>query len=151
MSYDKQLIEGLKKAMFEESSPEKTKLYSQTASRLEYLAEELRLATKLRIYGIRVHERVTEEDPSVGTVMFSSSGSSGPWVDMATGNLDWCWDILDALECSEYLRGIDVQKSKTETALMYVIGILSTYPEYSDKTPDEIRAIIMEKTDDIME
>jgi hypothetical protein len=49
------------------------------------------------IYGVRLHDRDTEEDPQLGTVMYSTDGVHGPWHDMATGHPEWCWEILDAL------------------------------------------------------
>lgn len=49
------------------------------------------------IYGIRYHDRETEDDPYLATVMYSVSGSDGPWHDMVTGHPDWCNEVLDAL------------------------------------------------------
>jgi len=52
-------------------------------------------------YGIRMHDRETEDDPHLATVMYSMNGANGPWHDMATGHPDWCWEILEALEIVE--------------------------------------------------
>lgn len=49
------------------------------------------------IYSVRVHDRDTEEDPHLGTVMYSSRGETGPWHDMVTGHPEWCWEVADAL------------------------------------------------------
>ena len=50
----------------------------------------------MSIYGVRLHDRETEEDPQLGTVMYSTDGEHGPWHDMANGHPEWCWEILDA-------------------------------------------------------
>jgi len=55
-------------------------------------------------YGIRMHDRDTEEDPHLATVMYSTNGDSGPWFDMVTGHPDWCWEVLGALEIVEEQR-----------------------------------------------
>jgi hypothetical protein len=49
-------------------------------------------------YGVRVFERLTEDDPHAGAVMYSVAGAAGPWHDMVTGPLDYCWEVLEALE-----------------------------------------------------
>lgn len=49
------------------------------------------------IYAVRLHDNVNENDLEVATVMYSSSGYSGPWLDMVTGHPEWCWEVIDAL------------------------------------------------------
>lgn len=52
------------------------------------------------IYGLRIHDRPTEADPSLATVMYADDRDS-PWFDMATGHFDNIQDILGALEWRE--------------------------------------------------
>jgi hypothetical protein len=52
-------------------------------------------------YAYRLHDRLTESDPELATVMYSTSGPSGPWWDMATCHPDWVDDILGALQWRE--------------------------------------------------
>ena len=49
-------------------------------------------------YGVRHHDRDTEDDPVLATVMYSTNGDCGPWYDMATGHPDYCWEIMEALD-----------------------------------------------------
>ena len=53
------------------------------------------------LYALRLHERLTDDDPELATVMYSMRGAVGPWFDMATGHPDWCWEIVDALNAQE--------------------------------------------------
>lgn len=55
------------------------------------------------IYGIRIHDRPTEADPSLATVMYAD-GHDSPWFDMATGHPDHIEEILGALEWREDMR-----------------------------------------------
>lgn len=48
-------------------------------------------------YAIRFHDRYKEDDPELATVIYSTQGSEGPWFDIVTGSLDWCEEVLDAL------------------------------------------------------
>lgn len=48
-------------------------------------------------YAVRVHDRLTEDDPSLATIMQSFDGIEGPWHDMVTGDADHVYDILEAL------------------------------------------------------
>ena len=48
-------------------------------------------------YSIRVHDRQTENDPEVATVMYTNASFEGPWFDMVQGHPDWCEEVLDAL------------------------------------------------------
>jgi hypothetical protein len=52
------------------------------------------------IYGIRIHDRHTEADPSLATVMYAHDERS-TWHDMATGHPDHIEEILGALEWRE--------------------------------------------------
>jgi chromosome segregation ATPase len=69
--------------------------------RIKYLEEHIQERNRRDnadyVYAVRLHDRETEDDPSLATVMYTSSGIEGPWHDMATGHPDWCWDICDAL------------------------------------------------------
>ena len=58
----------------------------------------------MSIYGVRLHDRNTDDDPQLGTVMYSTDGVHGPWHDMATGHPEWCWEILEALLIAEQHR-----------------------------------------------
>lgn len=55
------------------------------------------------IYAIRVHDRMTEDDPDLATVMYAR-GPEGPWYDMATGLRDYADEIADALTIVEEER-----------------------------------------------
>jgi hypothetical protein len=55
-------------------------------------------------YAIRMHARITENDPELATVMGSPEGDHGPWWDMATGHPDHIEDIVGALEWREEVR-----------------------------------------------
>jgi hypothetical protein len=50
------------------------------------------------IYGVRIHDRLTEDDPSLATLMQSFATAEGPWHDMVTGDPDYVYDVLYALE-----------------------------------------------------
>ena len=56
------------------------------------------------IYGIRIHDRDTEDDPVLATVMYSTNGDCGPWHDMATGHPDFCWEIMEALDLARDIK-----------------------------------------------
>jgi hypothetical protein len=58
----------------------------------------------MSVYGVRLHDRDTEDDLQLGTVMYSTDGEHGPWHDMATGHPEWCWEILEALVIAEKHR-----------------------------------------------
>lgn len=66
------------------------------------------------IYSIRIYNRDTEEDPHLGTVMYSSNGASGPWHDMVTGHPDWCWEVMNALAIVNDLQ-VERQKQSAES------------------------------------
>lgn len=59
-------------------------------------------------YSYRVHDRLTEDDPELATVMYSTEGPEGPWFDMATGHPDWIEEILGALRWCEDERRMRV-------------------------------------------
>lgn len=50
------------------------------------------------MYAVRIHTRNTEDDPHLATVMYSTNGECGPWYDMATGEPEFCWTIMEALD-----------------------------------------------------
>ena len=52
-------------------------------------------------YAYRLHDRQTENDPELATVMYSVNGPEGPWYDMATGHPDHIEEILGALRWCE--------------------------------------------------
>jgi hypothetical protein len=53
----------------------------------------------MRLYGIKIHDRLNPEDPDLATVMYSAFGNpEGPWSDIATCDRDWAWEILNALQ-----------------------------------------------------
>jgi hypothetical protein len=58
-------------------------------------------------YAIRMHDRITENDPELATAMCSSDGGGGPWWDMATGHPDHIEDIVGALEWREEVRSAE--------------------------------------------
>jgi hypothetical protein len=60
-------------------------------------------------YAIRMHDRITENDPELATVMGSPEGGGGPWWDMATGHPDHIEDIVGALEWREEVRSLNVK------------------------------------------
>jgi hypothetical protein len=47
-------------------------------------------------YAIRIHDRFSEDEALIGTVMRSNQDME-IWHDVATGHLDDCWEILNAL------------------------------------------------------
>lgn len=49
-------------------------------------------------YGIRVHDRETEDDPRLATIMYANKIPDGPWFDMVTGYPEHCYEVLEALE-----------------------------------------------------
>ena len=73
---------------------------------VEYLKQEIADLERYSglgraLYAVRLHERNTEDDPEVGTLMYSMRGPQGPWSDMVTGHPEWCWEIVDALTFME--------------------------------------------------
>lgn len=63
----------------------------------------------MRVYSIRIHSRLVEEDPHQATVMYAQ-GVEGPWFDMVTGDTDWCWEVLGALEWREEQLAADRER-----------------------------------------
>ena len=55
------------------------------------------------IYGMRIHDRMTEDDPDLATVMYADDERS-TWWDMATGHPHHIEEILGALEWREDMR-----------------------------------------------
>jgi hypothetical protein len=55
------------------------------------------------IYAVRVHDRMTENDPDLATVMYARD-CEGPWYDMATGLRQHADEIADALTVVEEER-----------------------------------------------
>lgn len=49
-------------------------------------------------YAIRFHDRHTENDPELATVIYTIKDTDGPWYDIVTGNPDWCEEVLEALQ-----------------------------------------------------
>jgi hypothetical protein len=49
------------------------------------------------LYSLRIHDRTTEEDPELATVMYTTNGVQGPWHDIVTGHPEWCWEVMYAL------------------------------------------------------
>jgi hypothetical protein len=47
------------------------------------------------LHAVRLHDRQTENDPVLATLMYSTQGSEGPWHDMATGHPDYIWELLE--------------------------------------------------------
>lgn len=58
----------------------------------------------MTLFAVRIHDRMTEDDPNVATVMYSSGDASGPWFDMATGHPEHIEEIVGALEWREDIR-----------------------------------------------
>jgi hypothetical protein len=55
------------------------------------------------VYAIRIHDRMTEDDPDLATVMYARD-CEGPWHDMATGLRDYAEEIVGALTIVEEER-----------------------------------------------
>jgi len=55
------------------------------------------------IYAIRIHDRMTEDDPDLATVMYARD-CEGPWHDMCTGLRDYADEIAGALTIVEEER-----------------------------------------------
>jgi hypothetical protein len=55
-------------------------------------------------YAVREHEVINEENIVQGTVMYTVYGKNGPWHDMVTGPVDYCWEIIDALQFVEEIK-----------------------------------------------
>lgn len=68
-------------------------------------------------YAYRVHDRLTDDDPELATVMYSTSGPEGPWFDMATGHPDWIDEILGALRWCEDERRMRAAEEAARFAL----------------------------------
>lgn len=56
-----------------------------------------------RIYAVRAHDRLVENDPHLGTIMYSNHGPEGPWWDMITGDIDYIWEMFEIIEAKEEL------------------------------------------------
>jgi hypothetical protein len=67
-------------------------------------------------YAIRIHDRESDDDLLMATVMYSKSGNEGPWYDMVYGNLDWCWEVLDALERVAMIKAEEKEKERVRFA-----------------------------------
>jgi hypothetical protein len=65
-------------------------------------------------YSYRLHPRLTDDDPELATVMYTTHGIEGPWFDMATCHPDYVWDIVGALERTEETRRAGIAKEETE-------------------------------------
>lgn len=46
------------------------------------------------LYAVRLHDRDTENDPELATLMRSYE-PEGPWNDMATGHPDTIWELFE--------------------------------------------------------
>ena len=58
--------------------------------------------TKPTYYAIRIVDRLTEDDPQHGYLMYAYD-AEGPWWDMVEGHPDNLWEILDAFDCKNEL------------------------------------------------
>lgn len=63
------------------------------------------------IYAIRIHDRMTEDDLPLATVMYASD-PAGPWYDMATGLRDYAEEIADALTIVDEQR---IERARVES------------------------------------
>jgi hypothetical protein len=63
------------------------------------------------IYAVRIRDRETEDDPRLGTVMYSTNGTAGPWHDMVSGHPEVCWEVYEALTVTMALQ---MQKRQEE-------------------------------------
>jgi hypothetical protein len=53
----------------------------------------------MKTYGIFVHEGSEDSQPRTATVMYRrSENEEGPWYEVATCDIDWAWEILNALQ-----------------------------------------------------
>lgn len=48
-------------------------------------------------YSLRIHDRYSETDPELATIMTTTTPPHGPWVDVVSGHPDWCEEVLEAL------------------------------------------------------
>jgi hypothetical protein len=55
------------------------------------------------IYAIRIHDRMTDDDPDIATVMYARD-CEGPWYDMCAGLREFADEIADALTIVEEER-----------------------------------------------
>jgi len=64
-------------------------------------------------YSLRMHDRNTEKDPYLATVMYSVDGEQGPWNDIVTGHPEWCWEVVTALTLMQeiQIKNLSVQES----------------------------------------
>jgi hypothetical protein len=74
------------------------------------------------IYGIRIHDRYTENDPSLATVMYAEDERS-TWWDMATGHPDHIEEILGALEWRE-----DMRQAERDREIAYIRAEMEAHP-----------------------
>ena len=56
-----------------------------------------------RIYAVRAHDRLTEEDQHMGSIMYSYHGVEGPWYDLITGDIENIWELFEIIEAKEEL------------------------------------------------
>ena len=78
----------------------------------------LRVVNMTEEYAILIHDRYEESDPNLGTVIYTKNGCY--WHKMATGDVDYCNELVDALYArrrlyeDDYERQIWILQSKIE-------------------------------------
>lgn len=88
----------------------------------------------MTLYAIRSHDRETEDDPILATIMYSINGEQGPWFDMVSGYPDHCYEILDALTYYGELQDL----KKEEEIKRYQEEIKRYQKDISSETEESI-------------
>ena len=88
------------------------------------------------IYAIRIHDRMTEDDPDLATVMYAR-GPEGPWYDMATGLRDYAEEIADALTIVEEQRiervRVESERLRQEIAMSEMVRAAEDAGHYDER------------------
>ena len=87
------------------------------------------------IYAIRVHDRMTENDPDLATVMYARD-CEGPWYDMATGLREYADEIADALTVVEEERvervRVEQERLRQEIAMSEMVRAAEDAGHYDE-------------------
>ena len=90
----------------------------------------------MTLFAVRIHDRMTEDDPNVATVMYSSGDASGPWFDMATGHPEHIEEIVGALEWREDV----LQAERDREAARLQAERLGVLPDLATWKIDDVHA-----------
>jgi hypothetical protein len=87
------------------------------------------------VYAIRIHDRITDDDPDLATVMYARD-CEGPWYDMATGVRDFAEEIADALTIVEEQRiervRVEQERLRREVAMGEMVSAAEDAGHYDE-------------------